>query len=176
MTGKQEGPYKGEETKAEEDKVWQYPSLDLVSHWISRFSWNYVSLQKLRGLKSVSHGLNSRWAVLWQKLLFIRISEGLRSSYQLHLSSTFFYFVSNQTTCAEMCLPSTNPVSLSLSPAESPVPPTQLRSICLQDTNPYFFHPRYHTHTHTHSRWFSSTGRHMLTPEPHTSASLALSS
>ncbi len=23
MTGKQEGPYKGEETKAEEDKVWQ---------------------------------------------------------------------------------------------------------------------------------------------------------
>ncbi len=22
MTGKQEGPYKGEETKAEEDKVW----------------------------------------------------------------------------------------------------------------------------------------------------------
>ncbi len=24
MTGKQEGPYKGEETKAEEDKVWQY--------------------------------------------------------------------------------------------------------------------------------------------------------
>ncbi len=26
MTGKQEGPYKGEETKAEEDKVWQYGS------------------------------------------------------------------------------------------------------------------------------------------------------
>ncbi len=24
MTGKQEGPYKGEETKAEEDKLWQY--------------------------------------------------------------------------------------------------------------------------------------------------------
>ncbi len=24
MTGKQEGPYKGEETKAEEDKVWHY--------------------------------------------------------------------------------------------------------------------------------------------------------
>ncbi len=24
MTGKQEGPYMGEETKAEEDKVWQY--------------------------------------------------------------------------------------------------------------------------------------------------------
>ncbi len=23
MTGKQEGPYKGEETKAEEDKLWQ---------------------------------------------------------------------------------------------------------------------------------------------------------
>ncbi len=28
MTGKQEGPYKGEETKAEEDKVWQYVSPD----------------------------------------------------------------------------------------------------------------------------------------------------
>ncbi len=24
MTGKQEGPYKGEETKVEEDKVWHY--------------------------------------------------------------------------------------------------------------------------------------------------------
>ncbi len=29
MTGKQEGPYKGEETKAEEDKVWQFVSLHL---------------------------------------------------------------------------------------------------------------------------------------------------
>ncbi len=27
MTGKQEGPYKGEETKAEEDKLWQLFSL-----------------------------------------------------------------------------------------------------------------------------------------------------
>ncbi len=28
MTGKQEGPYKGEETKAEEDKVWHYDTND----------------------------------------------------------------------------------------------------------------------------------------------------
>ncbi len=27
MTGKQEGPYKGEETKAEEDKLWQVNSI-----------------------------------------------------------------------------------------------------------------------------------------------------
>ncbi len=27
MTGKQEGPYKGEETKAEEDKVWHYGNI-----------------------------------------------------------------------------------------------------------------------------------------------------
>ncbi len=33
MTGKQEGPYKGEETKAEEDKLWQ------LQNEIS-FSWN----------------------------------------------------------------------------------------------------------------------------------------
>ncbi len=37
MTGKQEGPYKGEETKAEEDKVWHYDNaiwliLDLVNN------------------------------------------------------------------------------------------------------------------------------------------------
>lgn len=99
----------------------------------------------------VSHGLNSGWAVLWHRSTS---SSGSQKVWEAVISFTyqapFFYFVSNQTKCAEMCLPSTNPfLSLSLSPAESPVPPTQLRSICLQDTNPYFFHPRYHTHTHT---------------------------
>ncbi len=32
MTGKQEGPYKGEETKAEEDKVWQYSTTEPQEH------------------------------------------------------------------------------------------------------------------------------------------------
>ncbi len=32
MTGKQEGPYKGEETKAEEDKVWHREDLMDVAY------------------------------------------------------------------------------------------------------------------------------------------------
>ncbi len=33
MTGKQEGPYKGEETKAEEDKLWQHQVVE--KQWIN---------------------------------------------------------------------------------------------------------------------------------------------
>ncbi len=39
MTGKQEGPYKGEETKAEEDKLWQY---DSASYYISTTKQNFI--------------------------------------------------------------------------------------------------------------------------------------
>ncbi len=63
MTGKQEGPYKGEETKAEEDKVWQYPSQCARAHthtrssrqpfmlWCPGSSWGFGAL--LKGLTSV---------------------------------------------------------------------------------------------------------------------------
>ncbi len=57
MTGKQEGPYKGEETKAEEDKLWQLytntqssvfliiyaPDLLILWKLLLAKSWNYTS-------------------------------------------------------------------------------------------------------------------------------------
>ncbi len=39
MTGKQEGPYKGEETKAEEDKLWQLSAFRLQITKLIKSEW-----------------------------------------------------------------------------------------------------------------------------------------
>lgn len=97
----------------------------------------------------VSHGLNSGWAVLWHRSTS---SSGSQKVWEAVISFTyqapFFYFVSNQTKCAEMCLPSTNPfLSLFLLPN----PPFLLHS-----SDQFVFKTQIHiffipgiTHTHT---------------------------
>ncbi len=48
MTGKQEGPYKGEETKAEEDKVWQYKCTFTFSNLVDTFIQSDLQMRTMR--------------------------------------------------------------------------------------------------------------------------------
>ncbi len=66
MTGKQEGPYKGEETKVEEDKVWHTKRLkywtkfiDLVKSKSKRFSKS-IKENKILQMKTQIFGQISR--------------------------------------------------------------------------------------------------------------------
>ncbi len=52
MTGKQEGPYKGEETKAEEDKVWQFQN---CADGVEIFVGDLQTTLKLKNTDTTSH-------------------------------------------------------------------------------------------------------------------------
>lgn len=133
--------------------------MNKISKSIFCFSLNIPFLLELCFLAEVmwveicvSHRLNYRWAALRHRSSSSSGSQkvwgAVSSSASRSLIKHLFLFCQQPNEMCGNVFAFHNPrLSLSLSPAESPVPPTQLRSICLQDTNPYFFHPRYHTHT-----------------------------
>ncbi len=94
MTGKQEGPYMGEETKAEEDKVWQQSTLirflNTYDDYINYFPCSSLSLHSslcaniLTALKIHSHSDSSI-------LDYLSLSEKCLSS---HTYRTFLLFLS----------------------------------------------------------------------------------
>lgn len=133
-------------------------------HWLSGFTWNCVALQKFGRLwYALQHGSFS----------FCRGSQTLWAPLHVHLSNALKISILSATKrnvrkC--VCRPQT--------PSLQPNP-----LFLLHSSDQFIFKTQIHiffipgiTHTHTHRRWFSFTGRHMLTSEPHTSASLALSS
>ncbi len=70
MTGKQEGPYKGEETKAEEDKVWHCHCQEPITAKKYVFQYAAKKAASWRTLKKVSKS-ECAWKVKETKGMFL---------------------------------------------------------------------------------------------------------